>query len=42
MNPGGPPHDANGSTYERIRAHNCASSPGRQATTIYSEVSKGM
>jgi len=40
INPGRPPHDANGRTYERIRAHTCASSPGRQAGTIHSEARK--
>jgi len=40
INPARPPHDANGCTYESIRAHTSARSPVRQAVTIHSEARK--
>ena len=40
INPVRPFHDTNGSTYERVRGHTCASSPGHQAATIHSKACK--
>jgi len=40
IQPGRPPHDSNWRTQERVRVHNCLSSPVRHAGTIHSEASK--
>jgi len=37
---GCPPHDSTGRTYERFRAHTCASSTGLHAATIHTQASK--